>query len=988
MADDIQKDIKALVNAVTEQNKLVSKMIGAAGPGDAKAGLKPAQERLKVKKQETEQLEKQLEILEKQKHSTMAIVEKEEIKLELAERALAKKKEELTAHAQSVKRQEEALEQRRAAADASQEEIDNIDEQLDLLAEKSEEIDKQIIATQEQIAQNKQLQKEADELIKRLEQGTALAQKLGEAFRLPNQRVSGLVDKTIKLGSQLKQAFADGSMSASHFAEMAGASIMKVMVDNVANLVLALYDAENAFRQATGASAAFAREMTNVYDETRTVGATIEQASAAYQALHGTATDFTLMTGRQREELGKTGAMLQQYGIDAGTFAEGVQVSTKLLGLSATEAGSAAREFNALAQDIGVPPQQLSQSYAQAGGTLAKFGKDGVKAFKDLSMISKLTGMDMNKILNIVEKFDTFEGAADQAGKLNAALGGNFVNAMDLMMETDPVARFEQIRGAISQAGLTFDDMSYYQKNFYKDALGLSDVGELALMLSGDMSTLENQVGKTSAEYEKQAAEAKNLASLQRQWNMLVQELVPVLTPAIDLLRDLVKILHKNATLVKVLVGLFVAYKSVIMAMNLGYAVQNGWQKLSVLWTNREAIATGKLSKAKKLLNLMTSKTSLKIMGLTAAIFALGYVLYTKPWASNFIQGIVKFGIAFEALGDALDNLLQPLTKNWKGLLALGGAMLMVGTGIGIAAAGVAELARAFGDAGENAWAAVAGIAILGATLVGLGYLITAFAASTGGVGILAVLAFGAAFLMLGAGIALAALGFKTFVSVAKELTLDTIMNLSLGIAALGASLHVFASPALSLAAAQMLSLSLGLAALTAAMALFGKSEMGMEMMMTALKAMQMIVEAVTAPLRILESVFATLADPAKLVAIGEAIGMIAEEVGNIPATKTIQMTALLGAATTAANTVATVGGAQVMAQGVVEGITGAGGIGGAGGAGGVGGAGGAGGAGAATPPVALEVQLNLDGKKLDKKVITIINDKVVKPGWSGGIGG
>ena len=157
---------------------------------------------------------------------------------------------------------------------------------------------------------------------------------------------------------------------------------------------------------------------------------------------------------------------------------------------------------------------------------------------------------------------------------------------------------------------------------------------------------------------------------------------------------------------------------------------------------------------------------------------------------------------------------------------------------------------------------------------------------------------------------------------------------------------------------------------------------------MTALKAMQMIVEAVTAPLRILESVFATLADPAKLVAIGEAIGMIAEEVGNIPATKTIQMTALLGAATTAANTVATVGGAQVMAQGVVEGITGAGGIGGAGGAGGVGGAGGAGGARAATPPVTLEVQLNLDGKKLDKKVITIINDKIVKPGWSGGIGG
>ena len=46
----------------------------------------------------------------------------------------------------------------------------------------------------------------------------------------------------------------------------------------------------------------------------------------------------------------------------------------------------------------------------------------------------------MEKVLNIVSKFDTFEGAAEAAGKLNAALGTNAVNAMDLLMETDPAA--------------------------------------------------------------------------------------------------------------------------------------------------------------------------------------------------------------------------------------------------------------------------------------------------------------------------------------------------------------------------------------------------------------------------------------------------------------------------------------------------------------------------------------------------------------------
>ena len=55
---------------------------------------------------------------------------------------------------------------------------------------------------------------------------------------------------------------------------------------------------------------------------------------------------------------------------------------------------------------------------------MAKFGSDGQKTFKDLARIQKQTGFEMEKILQITNRFDTFEGAAQQAGQLNAALGG------------------------------------------------------------------------------------------------------------------------------------------------------------------------------------------------------------------------------------------------------------------------------------------------------------------------------------------------------------------------------------------------------------------------------------------------------------------------------------------------------------------------------------------------------------------------------------
>ena len=147
---------------------------------------------------------------------------------------------------------------------------------------------------------------------------------------------------------------------------------------------------------------------------------------------------------------------------------------------------------------------------------------------------SKITGIEVGRLLSITEKFDTFEGAAEQAGKLNAALGGNFVNAMELMTATDPVERFEMIRDSVLDAGLAFDDMSYYQRKFYADAMGLSDVAELAAVMSGNMDSLNGEIGKTSAEYEAMAERAHTVQSFQEQLNALFADMVPLLMPVVE----------------------------------------------------------------------------------------------------------------------------------------------------------------------------------------------------------------------------------------------------------------------------------------------------------------------------------------------------------------------------------------------------------------------------------------------------------------------
>jgi hypothetical protein len=95
------------------------------------------------------------------------------------------------------------------------------------------------------------------------------------------------------------------------------------------------------------------------------------------------------------------------------------------------------------------------------------------------------------------------------------------------------------IRDSIKDAGLSFDTMSYYQKNFYKESLGLNDVGELSLMLSGNMDSLNSQLGKTSAEYEQMAKRAARTQKIQDLLNTIFHNFLEIIEPAVDYLKDM-----------------------------------------------------------------------------------------------------------------------------------------------------------------------------------------------------------------------------------------------------------------------------------------------------------------------------------------------------------------------------------------------------------------------------------------------------------------
>ena len=332
------------------------------------------------------------------------------------------------------------------------------------------------------------------------------------------------------------------------------------VIKNVVKLTLEVDKFSSSVRMATGATREFTDVSTKAWRQTGIgIGVSADQAAQATRSLYKSYTDFSRLPAATRASVEELSNTFLGLGMSAEQIANQLDIMTKGFGMTSTQANSAFRELRAFSEAANIDFGLMNEQFAQAGPLLTKYD-DAIGTFKRLSAASKITGMEMDKITRIATQFDTFDGAASQAGRLNAALGGNFVNAMELMMETDPVERFKMIRDSILDTGLAYEDMSYYQRQFYVGAIdGIDTTDDLKRMLTG-----------TSQEMDKLAKAGENEVKSMAQLKEIAFDMLPVM----DKLSELFKILFKDVD-VEVLAGQLSSFATALVPLveGLGEAI-------------------------------------------------------------------------------------------------------------------------------------------------------------------------------------------------------------------------------------------------------------------------------------------------------------------------------------------------------------------------------------------------------------------------------
>ena len=343
------------------------------------------------------------------------------------------------------------------------------------------------------------------------------------------------------------------------FAAKAASKAIMLFATKLFTVALALESYTTNLVKATGMSLKLANSAVDTSVGLLEIGVSAEHTASAYAGLYSNYTDFTSQTASTQKVMATTTAMLENMGINSAETAANMQFMSKSLGMTGEQAAESSAEFATLARQIGMPIQEMSSQFQANAPILAKFGRQAPEVFKKLATAARAAGMDVSSVLAITEKFDTFEGAAQSVGQLNAILGGPFLNSMDMVMETDPTERMKMLSSALNETGQSFDDMDYYTKKSIASAAGLKDVNELALVMGGRWDLVGEGINQSADDIAKLAEQQADYNTVMGQLKSAVQAaFIPLAKEFLPVLQSVSKGLIKwGPTIAKVIKGLF-----------------------------------------------------------------------------------------------------------------------------------------------------------------------------------------------------------------------------------------------------------------------------------------------------------------------------------------------------------------------------------------------------------------------------------------------
>ena len=314
-----------------------------------------------------------------------------------------------------------------------------------------------------------------------------------------------------------------------------GLSLLAKFIEATISFTFAVDKATAAFAANTGAGRALTGAISDVGSEFRNLGIDAEQAGKSAEALFGGFPGFLKLSEGVQKSMMKTVAGLDLLGVSMDDSVDSIMFFNKNLGATADSAANMTRELAMTGKSLGMTSSKIVKDFNKSLKTLAVYGDKAPRGFKAIAAQAAAAGVEIDSLMGLAAKFDTFQDAAETTGKLNAILGTQ-LSTTDLLMQTEE-ERIETLIRSIQAQGRSFKSLDRFTQKAVAAAAGIDDINEAQRIFGmslGQYKEFSAEAAAAAKEEEEFNKRMQDAMSIMKKLKMIVAEFAIALGPSID----------------------------------------------------------------------------------------------------------------------------------------------------------------------------------------------------------------------------------------------------------------------------------------------------------------------------------------------------------------------------------------------------------------------------------------------------------------------
>ena len=264
-----------------------------------------------------------------------------------------------------------------------------------------------------------------------------------------------------------------------------------------------------AYAKSTGFGREFDGMLSATNDSMKRFNVSAEDVGKGLVSLRTGLSQFAGLSASTQQSLLGTVVGLEKLGVAADDSAQTLNNLTKGLGMSETAANNLTREIALSGQALGMTASKITKEFNSSLATLAVYGDKAPEVFMKIASMAQVAGVEVNTLLGIANKFDTFADSAQTAAKMNAILGTSFSGVNMMMM--DHGQRVEEVIKGMQATGVSFKNLDKFTQQAIAAQLGIKDMAEANKILGMSLGAYRNMQAQQKAADKTAEAMAKKM---------------------------------------------------------------------------------------------------------------------------------------------------------------------------------------------------------------------------------------------------------------------------------------------------------------------------------------------------------------------------------------------------------------------------------------------------------------------------------------------